>query len=67
MVSALTSAVAYLYRNQNHLYEARITQLEDEVSKLAAASEECQESHTLTKVELANLKGRMEALESVHS
>lgn len=63
VITTLSSAVAFLFRGQVKLYETRIGQLEGQVVKLGDASDKCQEEHSNTKVALAKLEGRLEAIE----
>lgn len=67
VVATLTSAVAFLFRANNKLYETRIGQLEGEVCVLKDASEKCQQEHTATKIELAKMNERVEQLETKRS
>jgi hypothetical protein len=63
VIAALTSALSFLYKSRIAAYEKAEVKLETRVELLEQKLDKCESEHTNAKVELAEIKTRLNILE----
>lgn len=63
VIGALTSALSFLYKSRIAAYEKAEVKLDARVEALEKKLDKCEQEHTSAKVQLAEIKTRLEILE----